>query len=97
MRWASSNLEPEEAKQRSAAITGSDPKAALDAVRLIKARYDEKNGGGSPIVGTMPSFNAPVPKNYDEFKALKQRAESGDPAAVKTLRENWNKLNSRIF
>jgi hypothetical protein len=97
MRWAASNLDSDEAKARNAAITGTDTKAALDAVRLVKAKYDEANRGFKAIVGTMPSNAAPVPRNYDEFKALKQRAESGDAAAVKTLRENWDTLSKKVF
>lgn len=80
MRWASSNLEPEEAKQRSAAITGSDPKAALDAVRLIKARYDEKNGGGSPIVGNPPSPVRPI-SSVDDLIEVNRLRRRGDKAA----------------
>jgi len=97
LKWGDANLDPQEKAQRFAAISGPDANAALDAVRLVKAKYDEANRGFKAIVGNMPNNAAPVPRNHDEFKALKQRAESGDQAAVKTLRENWDKLNNQIF
>lgn len=97
MTWAKSNIPEGELATYAAKLNDTNPQNALDAVRVLKARYDEKNGGGSPVIGTMPSNVAPIPRNYDEFKALRQRAMAGDPAAVKTLRENMDKLNAQVF
>ena len=97
MTWAKSNIPDAELATYAAKLNDTNPQNALDAVRVIKARYDEKNGVGSPIVGSMPSTSYPVPTDYDGFKALRQKAMAGDPAAVRTLRENMDKLNSKVF
>jgi len=88
MRWAASNLDAEEAKARNAAITGTDTKAALDAVRLVKAKYDEANRGFKAIVGNMPATIGNAPKNLAELKDLNKRAMEGDIVAQRTLKEH---------
>jgi hypothetical protein len=96
MRWAASNLDSDEAKARNAAITGTDTKAALDAVRLVKAKYDEANRGFKAIVGTMPATIGNAPKNLAELKDLNKRAQEGDIVAQRTLKEHMAEINRRF-
>lgn len=96
MQWKASNLDQAESAKFDAVIQGNDVSAAMDAIRLIKARYDEKNGGGSPVIGTMPSQSLAPPKDLGELKELNRRAMAGDIAAQRTLKANMAEITRRF-
>lgn len=96
MTWAKSNLQPDELAAYDARLKDPNPQMALDTVRLIKARYDEKNAGGVPVIGTMPSHSAAPPKDLNELKELNKRAMDGDILAQRTLKAHMADITRRF-
>lgn len=80
MTWAKSNMSESELATYAAKLNDTNPQVALDTVRVIKARYDEKNGIGSPIVGTPPSPPRPI-TTREELLQVQALRKKGDAAA----------------
>ncbi len=96
MTWAKSNMSESELATYAAKLNDTNPQVALDAVRVIKARYDEKNAGGTPVIGTMPSHSIAPPKDLAELKELNRRAMAGDILAQRTLKANMAEITRRF-
>jgi len=58
----------------------SDGNTALDAVRVIKARWSEVNSFAKPIIGDAPVAAAPI-RTADELIEINRLRRRGDIAA----------------
>jgi hypothetical protein len=78
MQWAKSNVDaPTLAKYEQML---SDGNTALDAVRVIKARWSEVNSFAKPIIGDAPVAAAPI-RTADELIEINRLRRRGDIAA----------------
>lgn len=96
MAWANTNLDANTLASYKQML--ANPDTTLDAVRLIKGRFDDKHGNTQrqPVVGGAPISVGSEPKTLPELKELTQRAMAGDITAQRTLKTHKAAIERRF-